>query len=377
MADESGEKTEEPSQKKLDDSRKKGQVWKSKDLTGVGVLIVGLGALKATWDMLEHELSSLFMFSFDQLAHTDDLTVATGQMLYLGVRALLVVTLPVLVGGAAIAMLLEFLQVGSLFTMDPLMPKLEKLNPISGIKNMFNKKALVELLKNLIKISVTAYVVYGVVRDAMPLVVETVRKDTRTIMIIMGELVTRVASRVALLFVVFGVFDVWWQRKSFMKDMMMTKEEVKKEYKESEGDPHHKAKRKEMHHEIMEGAQMESVREADVIVTNPDHVAVALKYDREKDGAPRVLAKGIDHKAERIKAIAREHDVATLRNVPLAHALLRVEVGNEIPEELYDAVAEVLNFVYGLKSGPAAPPAARAWAAREGLSCPAERSFHE
>ncbi|AKQ67678.1 Flagellar biosynthesis protein FlhB [Myxococcus hansupus] len=355
MSDESGEKTEEPSQKKLDDSRKKGQVWKSKDLSGVGVLLVGLAAVKFSWDMLETELTSLFMFSFDQLAHPESLAVATGQLLYLGLRAVLLVSLPVLAGCAIVGGLMEYLQVGTLFTMDPLMPKMEKLNPIQGMKNLFNKKAIVELLKNLIKISVTAYVVYGVVRDAMPLVVETVRQDTRSIMTIMGELVTRVATRVALLFVLFGVFDVWWQRKSFMKDMMMTKEEVKKEYKQSEGDPHHKAKRKELHQEIMEGAQMEAVREADVIVTNPDHVAVALKYDREKDGAPRVLARGIDFKAERIKAIAREQDVPTLRNVPLAHALLRVEVGHEVPEELYDAVAEVLNFVYGLKSGQPAP----------------------
>ncbi|NVJ03170.1 type III secretion system export apparatus subunit SctU [Myxococcus sp. AM009] len=355
MSDESGEKTEEPSQKKLDDSRKKGQVWKSKDLSGVGVLVVGLAAVKGSWDMLETELTSLFQFSFDHLTNPVDLSVATGQLLLLGVRAVVVVSLPVLAGGAIVGGLLEYLQVGSLFTMDPLMPKMEKLNPIQGMKNLFNKKAIVELLKNLLKITVTAYVVYGVVRDSMPMVAETVRQDTRAIMAIMGELVTRVATRVALLFVLFGVFDVWWQRKSFMKDMMMTKEEVKKEYKQSEGDPHHKAKRKELHQEIMEGAQMEAVREADVIVTNPDHVAVALKYDREKDGAPRVLARGIDFKAERIKAIAREQDVPTLRNVPLAHALLRVEVGREVPEELYDAVAEVLNFVYGLKSGQPVP----------------------
>ncbi|MFP2908108.1 type III secretion system export apparatus subunit SctU [Pyxidicoccus sp. 3LFB2] len=351
MSDESGEKTEEPSQKKLDDSRKKGQVWKSKDLSGMGVLLVGLGAVKGTWDSLEHEISALFQFTFDHVAHPQNLDVVTGQALYLALRTMILVSLPVLAGGALIGGLLEYVQVGSLFTMDPLMPKLDKLNPLAGLKNMFSKKAIVDLLKNLIKISVTAYVVYGVVRDAMPLVVETVRQDTRGIMIIMGELVTRVATRVALLFVIFAIFDVWWQRKSFMKDMMMTKEETKKEYKESEGDPHHKAKRKELHHEIMEGAQMEAVREADVIVTNPDHVAVALKYDREKDGAPRVLARGVDHKAERIKAIAREGEVPTLRNVPLAHALLRVEVGHEVPEELYDAVAEVLNFVYGLKTG--------------------------
>jgi flagellar biosynthetic protein FlhB len=360
MSDESGDKTEEPSQKKLDDSRKKGQVWKSKDLAGMGVLLVGLGAVKGTWDTMEHEFSSLFQFTFDHVTHPDHLEVVTGQAFYLALRTLLLVSLPVLAGGALIGGLLEYVQVGTLFTIDPLIPKLDKLNPLQGLKNMFSKKSLVELLKNLIKISVTAYVVYGVVRDSMPLMVETIRQDTRGIMVIMGELVWRVATRVALLFVVFAIFDVWWQRKSFMKDMMMTKEEVKKEYKESEGDPHHKAKRKEFHQEIMEGAQMEAVREADVIVTNPDHVAVALKYDREKDGAPRVLARGIDHKAERIKAIARETDVPTLRNVPLAHALLRVEVGHEIPEELYDAVAEVLNFVYGLKQAPAAPGTARA-----------------
>ncbi|NVJ26706.1 MULTISPECIES: type III secretion system export apparatus subunit SctU [Myxococcus] len=359
MSDESGDKTEEPSQKKLDDSRKKGQIWKSKDMSGVAVLVVGLAAVKATWDNLEKEISSLFMFSFDHLARGDDLGDATSQLIYLGIRTLLLVTLPVLAGGALIGGLMEFLQVGSLFTLDPLMPKLDKLNPLAGLKNMFSKKSLVELLKNLIKISITANVVYGVVRDAMPMVMETIRQDTRVIMTIMGELVTRVATRVALLFVLFAIFDIWWQRKSFMKDMMMSKDEVKKEYKESEGDPHHKAKRKEFHQEIMEGQQMEAVRDADVIVTNPDHVAVALKYDREKDGAPRVLAKGLDHKAERIKGIAREEDVPTLRNVPLAHALLRVEVGHEVPEELYDAVAEVLNFVYDLKNG-GPTPAARA-----------------
>ncbi len=175
--------------------------------------------------------------------------------------------------------------------------------------------------------------------------------DAQGIMTVMGELVYRVAVRVGLVFLLFGIFDVWWQRKSFMKDMMMSKEDVKKEYKESEGDPHHKAHRKQMHQEIMEGAQMESVKSADVIVTNPDHVAVALKYDREQDAAPRVIAKGLDFKAERIKELARQADVPLLRNVPLAHALLRVDVGQDIPEEMYDAVAEVLNFVYGLKTG--------------------------
>jgi flagellar biosynthetic protein FlhB len=347
----SDEKTEEPTHKKLDDSRKKGQVWKSKDLTGVFVLLVGLGAVKGTWDMVEEELKVLFHFTFEHIAHPESLLEATYQSMNMAVRAVLLLTIPVAMGGAVVGALVEFLQVGALFTMDPLMPKLDKLNPINGIKNMFSKKTVVELIKNLAKISVAAYVVFGVVRDAMGMVVQTVRQDVPGIMAVMGELVYRVSARVGLVFLLFSIFDIWWQRKSYMKDMMMSKEEVKKEYKESEGDPHHKAHRKQMHQEIMESAQMENVKSADVIVTNPDHVAVALKYDRDKDAAPRVLAKGLDFKAEKIKEIARAAEVPMLRNVPLAHALLRVDVGHDIPEDLYDAVAEVLNFVYGLKNG--------------------------
>ncbi|RKH38394.1 type III secretion system export apparatus subunit SctU [Corallococcus sicarius] len=358
MSEESGDKTEEPSQKKLDDSRKKGQVWKSKDLTAVAVLAAGMGIASATWGTVEEEISVLFRFSFDQIAHPEDLGLATTKLLYMGLKTMLLLTVPVAAGAAVLGGLMDFLQVGSLFTMDPLMPKLDKVNPLAGLKNLFTKKAFVELLKNLIKITVAAYVVYGVVRDSMPLVIETVRQDTHGIMVILGEIIYRVSVRILMLFVIFGIFDVWWQRKSYMKDMMMTKDEVKKEYKQSEGDPHHKAKRKELHQEIMEGAQMEAVKDASVIVTNPDHVAVALIYDQGKDGAPRVLIKGMDAKAERIKALARESDVPLLRNVPLAHALLRVDVGQEVPEELYDAVAEVLNFVYGLKQNAA--PAARA-----------------
>jgi flagellar biosynthetic protein FlhB len=190
-----------------------------------------------------------------------------------------------------------------------------------------------------------------VVRDAMAMVVATIRGDTKLTMLVMGELVYRVSLRVVMLLLLFAIFDIWWQRHSYMKDLMMSKDEVKREYKESEGDPHHKAKRKELHMEILEGAQMEAVKKSDVVVTNPDHLAIALSYDKANDGAPRVIAKGMGVRAEAIKALAKDADVTILRNVPLAHALHRVDVGQEIPEELYDAVAEVLNFVYQLE-GP-------------------------
>jgi len=355
MADESGEKTEEPTSKRLDDARRKGQVWKSRDLTGVVSFTVAMAVLKGTWDLVQSRLKLLFDYGFDRVAHPVDLSHAVFESLFLGFVALMLASIPVALGAAVSGGLVEFLQVGALFSVEATMPKLEKLNPIAGLKNMVSKKQAVELLKSSLKLLITGDVVYGVVRDAIPMLIQTVKSDVNGLLVVLGELVYRVSERVILLFVVFAVFDVWFQRRAYMKDNMMTKDEVKREYKESEGDPHHKAKRKEMHHEILEGAMMEAVKDADVVVTNPDHVAVALKYDREKDPAPRVIAKGIDHKAEAIKALARTSGVAMMRNVPLAHSLLRVELNEEIPEALYDAVAEVLNFVYGLEGQAAGP----------------------
>jgi flagellar biosynthetic protein FlhB len=350
MSDEGGEKTEEASQKKIDDSRKQGQVWKSRDFTGVAVFCTGMAIVKQIFPKLETKSSELFMFVIDSMAHPENLTNATRQAMLMGLTDLMLLTIPVAGGAAVVGALVEFLQVGSLFTVEPLVPKLDKLNVIAGLKNLVGKKQIIELLKSMFKIGVTGYVVYGVVRDAMAMVVATIRGDTQLTMLVMGELVYRVSVRVVMLLLLFAIFDIWWQRHSYMKDLMMSKDEVKREYKESEGDPHHKAKRKEMHQEILEGAQMEAVKKSDVVVTNPDHIAVALQYDQQSDGAPRVIAKGMGLRAEGIKALAKDSDVTILRNVPLAHALNRVEVGQEIPEELYDAVAEVLNFVYQLKA---------------------------
>ena len=347
---EGGEKTEEATQKKIDDSRKQGQVWKSRDFTGVAVFCVGMAIVKATFPKLETKVNELFLFTIDSMSHPTDLELATREAMWMAVIDILLLTVPVAGGAAIIGGLVEFLQVGSLFTMDPLIPKLDKLNPIEGFKNLVGKKQIVEMLKSMFKIGVTGYVVYGVVRDAMAMVVGTIRGDTALTMMVMGELVYRVSVRVVMLLLLFAIFDIWFQRHNYMKDLMMSKDEVKREYKESEGDPHHKAKRKELHQEILEGAQMEQVKKSNVVVTNPDHMAIALLYDKENDAAPRVIAKGMGLKAEAIKALAKEYDVAILRNVPLAHALHRVDVGMEIPEDLYDAVAEVLNFVYQLKA---------------------------
>lgn len=354
---EGGDKTEEPTPKKIDDARKEGNVWKSKDLSGVVAFAVAMAVVKATWTDVEMKIKELFFFAIDHIAHPEDLALATSQLMLMGLVAMLQVSAPVAIAAALAGGLMEFLQVGSLFALKAVMPKLEKLNPLAGLKNMVSKKSLVEMFKSMFKLGVSGWVVYGVVRDSMALVVATINGDAAITMMVMGELVYRVVQKVVALFVAFAIFDVWWQHKSYMKDMMMSKDDVKKEYKESEGDPHHKAKRKELAHELLESAQMDAVKGADVIVTNPEHVAVALKYDKARDGAPRLIAKGIEAKAATIREIAKASDVPMLRNVPLAHALLRIDVNQEVPEELYDAVAEVLNFVYQLKQAQGAPAA--------------------
>ncbi|MFN7131112.1 MAG: type III secretion system export apparatus subunit SctU [Myxococcales bacterium] len=346
MADESGEKTEEPTPKKLEDARRKGQVWKSRDLTGALVFFAGFFTMMLTFEVSLQKYSDIFHDAFRKLGQP----VITNEDIHVtvfgGLTAVLLLTLPVVLAAAAVGALSDFLQVGPLLAGDPVTPKLEKLNPIEGLKNLVSKKQLVELLKSTFKLLLAGYLTYLVVKGELGLITQTARGTPQQIMAAAGHVIYLLATRVGFLFILFAIFDVWWQRKVFMKDQMMTKEEVKKEYKESEGDPHHKAKRKEMHQEILEHAQMEDVATADVVVTNPTHYAVALKYDRERDGAPRVIAKGLDARAAQIREIAGKHDVPMMRNVPLAHALYRVDVGEEIPEALYDAVAEVLNFVY-------------------------------
>lgn len=347
---ETGEKTEEASDKKLEDARKEGNVWQSKDLSSVFAFAAAMAVVSFTWSRFERKIREQLEFAVEYAAHPGDFHVAAGQHLMIAVQDLMMICLPIVLAGAIAGGFAAFLQVGPLLALKAVMPKFQNINPITGLKNMVGKKQLVEFVKSLFKLGVTAWVVYGVLRDSMKLVVTTILADAPVTLMVIGELVFQVCKKVVLLFVGFAIFDIWWQRKSYMKDQMMSKEDVKKEYKESEGDPHNKAKRKEMAMEILESAQMNAVKGADVVVTNPEHVAVALQYDREKDGAPRVVAKGIDSRAASIRELAKVNGVPMMRNVPLAHALLRVEINQEVPEELYDAVAEVLNFVYQLKT---------------------------
>jgi flagellar biosynthetic protein FlhB len=346
VADEGGEKTEEPTDKKLDDARKKGQVWKSRDLTGALVFMSGFFILAATFPLTYGHYKQVLFTAFATVGARAITEETIAANVYEGLYLVVLLTMPAAVGAAIVGGLADFVQVGALFTLEPLMPKLEKLNPIEGLKNLVSKKQAVELLKSTLKLVLASYIAFTVIKGELRLVVATARGTPDLILAASGSILYKLTTRIAMLFVVFAIFDLWWQHRSYQKDMMMTKDEVKREYKESEGDPHHKARRREMHQEILEGAMMDEVATADVVVTNPDHYAVALKYDTGQDNAPRVVAKGLDARAHQIKKLASEHGVLEVRNVPLAHALYRLDVGCEVPEALYDAVAEVLSFVY-------------------------------
>jgi flagellar biosynthetic protein FlhB len=187
MADESGEKTEEPTQKKLDDSRRKGQVWKSRDLTGVASFAVAMGVLKGTWDLIQNRLHLLFDYGFDKVAHPQDLSHAVFESLFLGFVALMLAAIPIALAAALAGGLMEFLQVGALFSVESTMPKLEKLNPIAGLKNMVSKKQAVELVKSSLKLLITGDVVYGVVRDAIPMLIQTVKSDVHGLLTVLGS----------------------------------------------------------------------------------------------------------------------------------------------------------------------------------------------
>ena len=261
----------------------------------------------------------------------------------------LLISMPVLGATFILALAGNYLQIGFIFSLEKLNPKLDKLNPINGLKQLFSVKRLVEVLKQVVKFGMVTAVVYYTVKDALPNVIMMERTELLTSVGVIGQILKDICVRVVALFICVAAADFFWQKHVYKKSMMMTKSEVKQEYKQSEGDPELKGERKRLAQELSMHGSQQNVRNADAVVTNPVHIAVALQYNKDGTSAPVVVAKGMRKNAEKIKEIARHYDVPLLRNIPLAQALNKLDIDEEIPEELYEAVAEVLNFVYELK----------------------------
>lgn len=347
----SGEKTEQPTEKRLRDARRRGQVAKSQDLSSALLLIASLAVLWMASGYMAHWASASMQDSIAQAASfkgTLDKATALSAIVS-GIKVLAMVMLPLFASLFLLSMLVGYLQVGSIFAAEAVKPNLNKLNPVEGLKQKFFKsRAYIELGKTLLKITITAAVVGIVLYGSRQDIIELVRQPPVHAASFTLKLIFEMGFKVGLAFLLLGVGDFFLQKFLFLKEMRMTKEEVKREYKEQEGDPLFKSMRRQAHREIVMQSIMAAVRQADVVVVNPTHVAVALKYDRTQMAAPTVVAKGAELMAKRIREIAREADVPMMRDVPLARALYELETDAEIPEELFEAVAVVLRWVYQL-----------------------------
>lgn len=344
-----GDKTEEPTAKKRQDARKKGQVAKSQELNTAFVLLAGFLVIKILWEYIYGNIAGYTAYLFSHMAQTT--SIEGISELFLGIMALMAkTTLPIMLGIMVFAIAINLFQVGFMISEEAIGFKLDKLNPINGFGRIFSKRSLVELFKSLFKILVIGFFLYLYLKDEIPFMPYFIYYDLTHSLVEIADKIFTMAFQVIAVIMVLAVADYAYQSWQTTQDLMMTKQEVKDEFKQMEGDPQVKGKRRQKQREMAMSRMMQEVPKADVIVTNPTHLAVALMYQTGMV-APVVLAKGQDLTAERIKSVARENKIPIIENKPLARALYEsVEVGGSVPHELYKAVAEILAHVYKLKN---------------------------
>lgn len=347
----SGEKTEQPTRKRLRDARRKGQVTKSQDLSSALLLIVAVAVLGFAGSYTGGKLAQTMR---DQIIYAasfrGELNQAAALAVLLAAAQVIAVALaPLFAALILVGILANHLQVGSVFAFQAVKPDINKLNPAEGFKQKFLKaRPYVELAKTLIKITVTAVVVGSVLWNARADLVNLTAQSVTSVAAFTSAIVFEIGLKVGFTFLLLGAGDYFLQKFLYLKEMKMTKQEVREEHKETEGNPLIKGARRQIHREILMQGMMAAIKKADAVVVNPTHVAVALRYDRGTMNAPTVVAKGAELMAAHIRQLAKEAGVPIMRDVGLARALYELELEAEVPEELYEAVAVVLRWVYQL-----------------------------
>jgi len=351
MAEESfQEKTEQATPKRREDARRKGQVARSNELSSVAILAAGLLTLAALGSYVYDRLSAFMVdiLSNGLAVQLDLLSIRRHAMTWASGYVEIVVPIAALLAVSALA--INYVQVGVLFTGDPLLPRFDRLSPLTGFKRIFSSRGLVELAKGLFKVGVVAYVTYLTIDAEIEGFVGFMNMGVGQIFSLCGSVVLKLGFRLTLLLLVMAILDYVFQRWDYEKNLRMTRQEIREELKQQEGDPLIRSRVRSLQREIAQRRMMAEVAQADVVVTNPTHIAVALRYDPEEMVAPQVVAKGQRLIAEKIKELARQAGVPLVENKPLARALfIAVRIGEEIPEELFKAVAEVLAFVFRLR----------------------------
>ena len=345
------ERTEEATPRRKQEARKKGQVPRSTELNSVIVLLALFVILNFFGRWFYRELITYMeqYLSPDELntelsdSNLGDLLIRHGVMF-------LRLFLPLGLGALLIGLVINLIQVGPMFTLEPLRPKFNKLNPVAGLQRLFSPHGFVELAKSLIKLTIVAYFAYTTIRQHLFLFLDMVRQTPFDVAMAVWRIIYQVAIKICVFLLALAILDYLYQRWEYRKSLRMTKREVKDEFKQTEGNPQIKNKIRQRQREIAMRRMMQEVPKADVVITNPTHLAIALKYDSSKMSAPVVVAKGEGFIAQKIKEIATANDVVLVENRPLAQALYKtVDIGEMIPANLFQAVAEVLAYVYRLK----------------------------
>ncbi len=345
------ERTEQATPKRRRDARKKGQVAQSREIPSVMVLLSALGVLFFSGTYMFWRLSEFMTSIFQNLGTLELHRASVHAFLLEVVHQVFIILMPLMLFVLIAGIGANVLQIGFLFTSEALTPKLSKLNPITGMKKFLSLRSLTELLKSLFKILMVGFISYLMVKGELDTIPSLMQMGVVDILAFIGRVSFKIWLYTCLALILLAALDYAFQRWQHEKDLKMTKQEIKDETKQREGDPAVKARIRSIQLEMAKRRMMEAVPEADVVVTNPTSLAIALKYDAEAMMAPRVMAKGAGFIAERIKKIAMENDVPIMENRPLAQTLFKAaEIGDFIPVNLYRAVAEVLAYVYRLKT---------------------------
>lgn len=352
-----GEKTEPASSKKLTEARKEGQTAKSKELINAVSLLMLFLMLKYYAGTLGTKLMDMYRDIYGQIpkitreyflgGNLNLLKAAVGEAFL----SIMNMCLPVFIIAVVVGFIMNAVQQRWMITTKPLQPKLSKFNPISGFKRIFSTRQIIELLKNIAFIIIVLLVVYNELKDSYTIIFYFYEMSMQEAIAVIGDMVISLGIKISALFLIVGFLDLFYQKWKFKEDMKMTKQEVKDEYKNSEGDPQIKGQIRRRMQEASRRRMMAELPKADVVITNPTHFAVALKYEANSGRAPYIIAKGADYLAFEIREKAKEYDIEIVENKPLARLLYHnVEIGEEIPRELYQAVAEVLAMVYRIKN---------------------------
>jgi len=344
------EKTEQATPKRRQEARRKGRVAKSRDLSAAAVLGAALALSYLAGDRLAAELGHLLSRSLAAVAIQAHQDADMATFAWMAVVTFLQLLAPLMAILLLAAVLANLLQVGFVFSLDPITPRWSKIDPVQGAKRMLSLQALVELTKSLAKITLVGTVVFLTLKGEMDHLLPLLDMGCSQISSYMGRTTLKLLQRGFWAMLLLGLLDYCYQRWEFDRNLKMTKQEVKEEHKQTEGDPQIKARVRALQRQMARSRMMAEVPKADVVITNPQHLAVALRYDAKTMTAPTVVAKGAGYLAERIKAIAAAHQVPVIENKPLAQNLYRgVDINEEIPAALYQAVAEILAHVYRVR----------------------------